>query len=137
MKLRSLLYAGAVLLTAALGPSSALAAPALGSGGDPFEIAQGQNDQIQENSGVQTGTNDLPEIVGNIINIVLSFLGILLLVYLVYAGFLYMTANGESKNIDKAQHMIRDAIIGLIIIVSSFAISNFVLSALPNITRAG
>ncbi len=60
-------------------------------------------------------------------------MGILLLVYLVYAGFLWMTAT-DSKGPDKAKEMIKNAIIGLIIIVSSFAISNFVLQALPGIT---
>ena len=135
MKLRSLLYAGAVLLTTVAGPSAALATsgPQIGSG-DPFAYARTQNDNIAGEAQVGGTNTELSTIIGNIINIALSFLGILLLIYLVYAGFLYMTAQGESKNISKAQDMIRDAIIGLIIIVSSFAISNFVLNALPRIT---
>lgn len=142
MKLRSLLYSGAVLLTAALAPAAAFAQTAgsqvpgaAGAGREnPFAFAQRQNNTVQGQAGFGSSQSSLVTIVGNIINIVLSFLGILLLVYLVYAGFLWMTAT-DDKAPGKAKDMIKNAIIGLIIIVSSFAISRFVLDALPTITR--
>ena len=136
MKLRSLIYSGAVLLTATLGPAAAYAQSATAQptpGSNPFTYSQNQNTVIQGRAGFGTSVSSLPTIVGNIINIVLSFMGILLLVYLVYAGFIWMTAS-DDKAPAKAKDMIKNAIIGLIIIVSSFAISNFVLNALPTIT---
>lgn len=138
MNIRSALYTGVLALTVLAGPAGAFAqtspTPVPTGGRNPFQYAQERNNTIQTRSGL-TGTSDLPTIVGNIINIVLSFLGILLLVYLVYAGFLWMTSS-DSKGPEKAKEMIRNAIIGLIIIVSSFAISNFVLNALPSVTGA-
>jgi heme/copper-type cytochrome/quinol oxidase subunit 2 len=135
MKLRSLLYSGAVLLTATLAPAAAFAQSQVPAAREnPFSFSQRQNVTIQGQAGFGSSQSSLVTIIGNIINIVLSFLGILLLVYLVYAGFLWMTAT-DDKAPGKAKDMIKNAIIGLIIIVSSFAISRFVLDALPTITR--
>lgn len=84
-------------------------------------------------AGIST-TNTLPQIVGTIINVVLGFMGIVLLFYLIYGGFKWMTSGGESKGVDEAKKMIQNAIIGLVIIVSSYAISSFVLGQLVSIT---
>ncbi len=81
-----------------------------------------------------TTTKELPQIIGTIVNVVLGFMGIVLLFYLIYGGFLWMTSGGESKGVDAAKKMIQNAIIGLVIIVSSYAISSFVLSQLVAIT---
>lgn len=75
---------------------------------------------------------DLPVVVGEIINVALSVVGSLLLIYLIYAGFLWMTAEGESKRVDKARDILKQTIIGLVIIVAAFAISNFVIGSLAN-----
>lgn len=77
----------------------------------------------------------LTEIVGEIINIALGFLGIVLLGYLLYAGFLWMTAGGSEDQVKRAKTMIQQAIIGLVIIVAAFAISTFVLGSLVNATQ--
>ena len=106
-------------------------------GSNPFRsggFVQQANQKIQGQAGLGTTQKSLPEIVGNIINIVLGFLGVLLLLYLLYAGFLWMTAGGETKKTEKAQGYIQDAVIGLIIILASFAISNFVISNLTAVT---
>lgn len=91
------------------------------------------NRTIQRRAGFGDQVQSLPTIIGNIVNIVLSFLGVLLLVYLIYAGFLWMTSGGDSKKADSAKSYIQNAIIGLIIILASFAISNFVISNLAAI----
>lgn len=89
-------------------------------------------------AGIQTtacqGTQCIVTMVGNAVNIALSFLGVLLLVYLLYAGFLWTTAGGDPKQVGSAQTMIWNAIIGLAITVSAFAISSFVISQLGSIT---
>ncbi|MBD3250869.1 hypothetical protein GF380_00095 [Candidatus Uhrbacteria bacterium] len=98
---------------------------------NPYTRAQGYTESVQSSAGV-TGSQDLPTIIGRIINVVLGFLGILLLVLILYAGFLWMTAGGDSGKVEKAQTMLRNAIIGLIIVVAAFAISNFVLGSIIN-----
>ncbi|MBI2551396.1 hypothetical protein HYV73_03585 [Candidatus Uhrbacteria bacterium] len=74
-------------------------------------------------------TNLIP----NLIDGALSVLGIIFLFYVLYAGFLYMTAEEDTKKTGKAKDMLRNGIIGLIIIIASYAIANFVISTLNNV----
>ena len=45
-----------------------------------------------------------------------------------------MTASGDEGKVKKARELITQAIIGLIVIVAAYAISNFVLASLVNVT---
>jgi len=47
--------------------------------------------------------------------------------YIIYAGFIWITARGEEERIIKAKAIIRNSIIGLIIVFSAYAITAFVL----------
>lgn len=77
-----------------------------------------------------TGATDLPTIIGSIISVLLSLVGVLLLVYLLYGGFLWMTAQGDETKVKNARNLIKNTIIGLFIIVAAYAIANFVLEQL-------
>lgn len=137
MKLTSLARIGISALL--LAPSMALAAgnsAILNTGNNPFNNAAGGADQTAGAAHINNGQGDLTTIIGRIINILLSFLGIVFLVLVLYAGFLWMTAQGDSKKVDQAKGMITQAIVGLIIIMAAYAISNYVLSALANVTQA-
>ena len=79
-------------------------------------------------------TSDLPVIIGKIINIVLSFMGVVLVLIVIYGGFLYMTAGGESKNTDKGKSYIVNGIIGMIIVLSAYGITTFVVTRLTEAT---
>ncbi len=113
----------------------AIAMPAMALAQNPFTQAAGSITSVRTAAGITTGSNDVYQIAGRIINVVLGFLGIVLLGYLIYAGFLWMTSGGESDKAGEARVMITNAIIGLVIIVAAFAISNFVLSSLVNVTQ--
>ena len=45
----------------------------------------------------------------------------------VYAGYLWLTARGEEEPIKKAQKIIIASVIGLVIVVSAYSITNFVV----------
>lgn len=77
-----------------------------------------------------TGAADIPTIVGRTIGILLGILGIVFLVLTVYAGFLYLTAQGEETNVKKAKKMLSQAAIGLVLIVSAYAITNVVIDVI-------
>lgn len=89
-------------------------------------------DSIGGSAGL-SGANDLPTIIGSAISVVLGILGIVFLVLVVYAGFLYLTSSGEEKSVGKAKKMLTQAVIGLVIIVSAYAIAGFVTTALTNV----
>ncbi|HNX11266.1 MAG TPA: hypothetical protein PKI61_03940 [bacterium] len=64
--------------------------------------------------------------IGQIVGAILSFVGVILLILIIYAGILWMTASGNEKNVEKAKNIIISAIIGLIIVLSAYAITAFV-----------
>lgn len=91
---------------------------------------------------VVNDTVNLPQgdprlIIGRIIQIVLSFLAALAVILVIYAGFKWMTSGGDEGKIDEAKKTLRNAIIGLIIIMSSWAIVTFVLAQLSGLLGGG
>ncbi|MDF1497464.1 MAG: Ig-like domain-containing protein [Patescibacteria group bacterium] len=91
-----------------------------------FESGQENINAVAASAGVGESP-DLITIIGRIINIALGFVGVILLIIMLYSGFEYMTAGGDATKVQNATTRIRNAIIGLIIIFLSFAIVNFVL----------
>jgi len=61
------------------------------------------------------------------ITILFSFLGIIFLILVLYGCFLWMTAGGNEEQITKAKKILKDSIIGLIIVLLSYSITYFVL----------
>lgn len=73
---------------------------------------------------------DLFTIIGRIINVFLGILGVVCLILFVYAGAIWMTAGGDDKKVDKAKKILINAVVGLVITLSAYAISIFVLNLL-------
>ncbi|TAN33490.1 hypothetical protein EPN28_01600 [Patescibacteria group bacterium] len=74
--------------------------------------------------------DDIRVIAARIIRIALSLIGMVLVVLILYGGFLWMTAGGNDEQIGKAKKVIINAIVGLIIIMASYAIVLFVMKML-------
>lgn len=74
--------------------------------------------------------------IGTMINGVLGLAGVILLVMVIYGGFLWMTAGGKAEQLEKSKSVLINSIIGLVIILSSFAISQFVIKSIqsPSLT---
>ncbi len=85
--------------------------------------------------GAMAQTN-LSVTVALILNWIFSFLGIIFVVLFVYAGFLWMTAGGNETQIEKSKKIMTAAVIGLVLILMSYAISKFVTGALYNATSS-
>ncbi|MCX6795576.1 MAG: hypothetical protein NT165_02525 [Candidatus Falkowbacteria bacterium] len=95
--------------------------------------AQGQ-DSIGSWFGQSSGTPDIKITVYKIINFVISLLAIIFLVLTIIAGFLWMTAGGDSKKVESATGYLKSAIIGLIIILISKGLTIFIFKRLINVT---
>lgn len=74
------------------------------------------------------GNSDLRDILVRFVQIFFSFLAIIAVVMIIYGGFLWMTSAGNEEKISKAKKTLVNAIIGLILILSAFAIVQFVLN---------
>lgn len=95
-----------------------------------------ENYGLDAASGFGLGSAGLVETIGNIIKIFLGLLGILAVLLVCYGGYLWMTASGDSAQIEKAKKIIIAAVIGLVIIFSAFAIASFVINQISNATGA-
>ena len=68
------------------------------------------------------GATTLTGLILNIINILLALSGLIAVLVLIIGGFRYVTSFGNEEAVDKAKHMILNAIIGIVIIILSFVI---------------
>lgn len=72
-----------------------------------------------------------------IIRIALTFVGVGLTGLLVYAGFLWMTAAGNDDQITTSKSTMKNAVIGLLIIMMSWTLATFIINRIRAATRAG
>lgn len=73
---------------------------------------------------------DIRLIIANIIRVALGLVGIIMVGLGLYAGFLWMTAGGNEEQITQAKSVLRNAVIGLAIILSAYSIVSFVMNML-------
>ena len=66
------------------------------------------------------------------VKFVLSFLGVLFLILMIYGGYTWMMAAGNDEQIKKARDIIKAAVIGLIIVAAAYGISAFIGGAIVN-----
>ncbi len=76
----------------------------------------------------------LDTVIGQIIAVILGFLGVIFLALIIYSGFQWMTAGGNEETITKAKKRLTNAAIGLVIVMAGYIISYFVITQLYNIT---
>ncbi|OGY41257.1 MAG: hypothetical protein A2Y67_02250 [Candidatus Buchananbacteria bacterium RBG_13_39_9] len=81
-----------------------------------------------------SGTDTLQGRIALIVKALLTLIGIVFLVLIIYGGFQWMTSMGSKDKIDTARKMIVAAAIGLIIVFLAYTISNFVIDALTKTT---
>jgi hypothetical protein len=75
--------------------------------------------------------------IGEIIGLALSFVGIVFLILMIYGGYTWMTARGDSEKIKSAKQTITNAVIGLIIIGLAYGITTFVINAVAGPATPG
>lgn len=97
------------------------------------------DDIAGDNSGAKTvsltnpiGTSDVPTLIGKIISAVLGVIGSLALLMVIYGGFTWMLAAGSSEKIKKGRDIIVWAMIGIVIIFTSYALVTFVITSIGN-----
>jgi hypothetical protein len=77
-------------------------------------------------SALNTEDTDIASKVGKLIGVVLSFVGVIFFILVIYGGFLWMIARGNSGQVEKAKDLLYSAAIGLIIVLSAYAITSFI-----------
>lgn len=110
-------YFYSLLATILLLPQSALAKGKLGD-------AVGNLRQSGKRAG--TSETDIAAVTGSFINTALSFVGIIFMALVVYAGYLWMTARGEEDQVGKARKILISALVGIVIVLGAYAITAIV-----------
>ena len=92
-----------------------------------------------ELEGIDLGKEKNPTVVvSSIINVVLSLLGITAVIIILLGGFKWMTAQGNSDKVNEAKDLIKNGIIGLVIIFFAYSIAKFVINNISDVsTGAG
>jgi len=89
--------------------------------------ALGNLGKVNEKAGLE---DEIQTSIGTVISTALSLLGTIFFGLMIYAGILWMTAQGKEEKVEKAKDIIIAAIIGLAITMSAYAITFFVTSKL-------
>ncbi|MBI2476955.1 IPT/TIG domain-containing protein, partial [Candidatus Uhrbacteria bacterium] len=97
-------------------------------------FAQGLDVGLEPLSATGLGSDDPRLIAARIVRAILGLLGVVAFAYIVYGGVIWMTAGGRNEAVEKAQSVIVNAVIGLVIILSALAITQFVISRLAQAT---
>ena len=113
---KSLLSLSAALLV----PAQALAAASIG---------------LEVGGSTGLGTRDLKETIVRVVNVILGFLGILAVLLILYGGFKWMTAAGNEEKVGEAKKVIGAGIVGLVVILTAYAVAQFVISNLQSATN--
>ncbi len=108
---------GGTLILSSVAPDLALA--------NPFIDA---NDSLDSVSSVTGGEGDFKSMVKNILEFFLGFLGFGMVLMVIYAGILYITAAGNEDNVGKAKQILMYCAIGTVLIFMSYAFVNTLLS---------
>ncbi len=86
-------------------------------------------DTVAQKSGLDAGGKDLSGLVGGMLGTALSFIGVIFFALMVFGGFMWMTARGNDEQTKKAMGTITAAVIGLVIVLSSYAVTSFVFKS--------
>ena len=79
------------------------------------------------------GETTVAEIISIVIEAFLGLLGIIFIILIILGGYNWMTASGDEQKVEKAKDTIKRAIIGLVIVISAYAITYFVFTNLPGV----
>lgn len=125
-------FATATLAVALVLPFGGLLAPSAAHAA-PREAEDFFDPSFTDNTGL--GDADLKETIANLIYVMLGFLGVIAVVIMLLGGFKWMVAGGNDEKVAEAKKLIIAGIIGLAIILSSYAIASFVISAIVGATQ--
>lgn len=96
-----------------------------------MNLAQTNYQKIESSIGLKFAGQNLGSIISEITTKYLfTIAGILLLLYLIYGGFQYLTSAGEPKKVQEAQSKITQALIGFVIIFASYWIVQIIANIL-------
>lgn len=84
------------------------------------------NNPLQTVGGYGDVNPGLPDFISNVIKLILVAGGIFVLFNALFAGFQYMTANGDQSKLEKAASMINMSLMGLIVMAAATVLTGVI-----------
>ncbi len=138
MSLKKILYSLILSITLSLSFIAPIGAPVYADGGpeDACSVA-GVDDPLICGRKGENEEKELQNTIKNILETVYLWIGIVAVIVIVIGGVKYMTSTGEEEKIRNAKSTITNAIIGLVVTLAAFAITEFFIGALEGQTPSG
>ena len=86
-----------------------------GQDGNPCKLINPAKGQLVD-------TDNFPQLLSDIIKILLSFAGVIGVIFLILGGYRYIASQGNEEGMEKAKKTIMGALIGIVLIILSFAV---------------
>lgn len=84
-------------------------------------------DKIDANSIKNLPMLNAGDVFANAMNIVYMIAGAVAVFIIIFAGFTYVTANGDASKISHAKNEILYSVIGLVVVILAFIITQFII----------
>jgi len=88
-----------------------------------------------ENLKDKFGTQDLPSIAGNAIKVFIGLSATIMLIMILWSGFELMFSSGKTEKTKRAIDRIVWTSVGVIVIISAYAISQFVINQINSLSK--
>ncbi|MFH1667751.1 MAG: hypothetical protein ABH884_01870 [Candidatus Komeilibacteria bacterium] len=87
------------------------------------------HDQFENDLTGNNASDPIDVVAIRLIKYILGFIGLVLIVFILWSGFQWMTSGGNPDKIGKAKKRLYAALVGAIIIFIAYAIADFVFTA--------
>ncbi|MFZ2189297.1 MAG: pilin [Candidatus Magasanikiibacteriota bacterium] len=96
-------------------------------------------DNVVKPAGYKPENSNLNTVIGRLIKTALTLVGVAFFIFMVYAGFKWMTAQGNEEQVKGARDTMIAAVIGVVVLAGSYGISNLIFTGISenNISTGG
>lgn len=98
----------------------------------PQQNAGDQAPAVQQLPNPLGADTTIPELIARVIKAAVGLVGSIGLLMFIYGGFIWMTAGGNDQKVGQGKQILTWAVLGLVLIFSSYAILGFVIDKLTN-----
>lgn len=85
--------------------------------------------ETADHAGLRQYGGSLEASIGTVVGALLSLIGVIFFIMIIYGGIMWMTSAGNQDTVKKSINTVISAAIGLIVVLSAYAITSFVLDS--------
>lgn len=98
-----------------------------------IDLFNPNKEAVSSGDTTQTAAGILGVTVNNTVTIIFGFVALFVFGLVVYSGFVILTSNGDPTAYKKGLNMLQTTLIGLIIVIFSYVLVNFIIANIVNL----